>query len=179
MNYAHFLTYLPDTFNGSNYTQPCYSRFKEHLIAERFTVYPSEFECPGSDHPYVDIAARMGGMFWAFEYKSANDSISRGVEQLKCYSQWFDYVVLVTERELDHRKSQNYWGLKDIGAGLWSYDPGSEKRTERTNPAKQNPIRSNRKLVASRFRNLRRSRELIEFEVFIGNQRRLPEFSSV
>jgi hypothetical protein len=134
--------------------EPCYESFKKHLVTRGFTVYPSEFDCIYSEHPMVDIAAKMGSFYWAFEYKSENDSVSRGVEQLQCYLEWFDYVVLVSERTFDHRSSANYWELKDMGAGLWFYDPQQDKCIQRTNPGIQNPHKYNRRSVTRKFRTV-------------------------
>ena len=93
-----------------------YWSFRNYLLKSGFSVYPREFDCAGSDHPFVDLAGKMGAFYWAFEYKSETDSISRGLEQIKCYSEWFDYVVLVTERILDHSRSDLFWESKDRGS---------------------------------------------------------------
>lgn len=139
-----------------------YTSFKKLLPTLGFTVFPIEFECIGSAHPYVDVAAKMGCMYWAFEYKSMNDSVSRGVDQLRCYSEWFDYVVLVSEMEFDHRTSENYWNLKELGAGLWNFDPLTLRKVERSNPTLQAPHKSNRRFVERRFRNLNRLSRLLD-----------------
>lgn len=135
-----------------------YAKFKRHLSSLGFTVYPEEFDCIYSAHPLVDIAARMGAYYWAFEYKSQNDSISRGVEQVGCYRKWFDYVVLVSERMLDHRKSVNYWNLRRIGAGIWVYDPENDTRIVKAQPIILSPTRINRRLVERRFNALKQAR---------------------
>ena len=134
----------------------CYSSFKEYLARRGFTVYPSEFDCGNSKHPLVDIAARNGSFYWAFEYKSESDSISRGVEQVECYSHWFDYVVLVSEQCLDHTKSRCFWELASSGMGIWNYFPSKNECFERKNPQLQNPEKKSRNLVARRFRALNR-----------------------
>ena len=117
-----------------------------------FTVYPKEFDCINSEHPLVDIAAKMGSFYWAFEYKSESDSVSRGIEQLRCYSKWFDYVVLVSERFLDHRRSENYWKLKSMGAGIWAYYPDQDKCIHALQPVALDPSSFRRSLVTRRFR---------------------------
>ena len=122
----------------------------------------------------------MGCMYWAFEYKSKSDSITRGVEQLRCYAEWFDYVVLVSEKVLDHRKSEKYWELKNMGAGMWSYDPDIGRCLESHNPEIQRPARRNRGFVSRRFgafeRNDRRA-NLDQVQDFsISNQSRLSEY---
>jgi hypothetical protein len=125
-----------------------------YLRQAGFTVYPTEFVCNNSNHPFVDIAAKMGAFYWAFEYKSENDSISRGIEQVKCYADWFDYVVLVSERLVEHTRSRNFWRAASCGAGLWSFHPEENKLFETKNPVLQNPDRRNRTIVSSRFRAL-------------------------
>ena len=140
------------------YSQPCYADFREYLSKSGFTIFPGEFDCLGSEHPFVDIAGRMGSFYWAFEYKSESDSISRGLEQVRCYSKWFDYVVLVTEKSLNHAKSDLFWDLKAAGAGVWNYFPGSDKCIEQVNPQLQRPDRGNRRFVGFRFRALDRPR---------------------
>jgi hypothetical protein len=138
--------------------EPCYVAFREYLDLAGFTIFPGEFDCIGSRHPLVDIAAKMGSFYWAFEYKSESDSISRGLEQVKCYSEWFDYVVLVTERVLNHSKSDLFWGLKSAGAGVWNYFPDLQKCLEQVNPVLQEPDQSNRRFVGFRFRALEKPR---------------------
>jgi hypothetical protein len=133
---------------------PCYAGFKDYLVTRGFTVYPYEFDCFGAKHPLVDIAGRMGSFYWAFEYKSETDSISRGVEQVKSYSDWFDYVVLVSERTLNHARSDLFWDLRGVGAGVWNYFPDHSKCVEQVNPQLQRPDRTNRRFVGSRFRAL-------------------------
>ncbi len=137
-------------------SNPCYERFRTHLRERGFKVFPHEFACRHSEHPFVDLAGRMGNYFWAFEYKSASDSISRGVQQVLCYREWFDYVVLVTEKALDHRFSDNYWELKRIGVGMWFYDKNRNSCEEKTNPLIQSPDKSNRIFVKRKFESLGR-----------------------
>jgi hypothetical protein len=135
----------------------CYSRFKHHLESSGFTVYPGEFDCGNSNHPMVDIAARMGAFFWAFEYKSENDGIARGIEQVACYANWFDYVVLVSEKWIDHTRSKAFWKLASMGVGIWTFVPSSYKLIERKNPRLQSPNEVSRRLVVARFGALQRS----------------------
>ncbi len=123
-----------------------------------FSLYPEEFECLYSKHPLVDLAAKMGSFYWAFEYKSESDSISRGVRQVRSYSDWFDYVVLVAERGINHTRSDLFWDLKRTGAGIWNYFPDSDKCIEQANPILQRPDKDNRRFVGSKFRALKRSK---------------------
>ena len=111
-----------------------------------------------SKHPLVDLAGKMGSFYWAFEYKSESDSISRGVQQVRSYSDWFDYVVLVTEKGMNHTKSDLFWELKSAGAGVWNYFPDSDKCIEQSNPVLQRPDKNNRRFVGSKFRALKRSK---------------------
>jgi hypothetical protein len=151
---------LEPHFNNRPYdrTSRCYEPFKSFLSSSGFTVYRVEFDCMSSRHPFVDIAAKIGLFYWAFEYKSQNDSISRGVDQLRCCSRWFDYVVLVSERFFSHRRSDSYWSLKHLGAGIWFYDPAQDKCVQTCNPRIQSPSAGNRSLVARRFGTLSRTR---------------------
>ncbi|MGI0091132.1 MAG: hypothetical protein ACREBS_05440 [Nitrososphaerales archaeon] len=155
----------------------CYSSFKEHLRRRGFAVYPCEFDCGSTKHPLVDVAARMGSFYWAFEYKSETDSIGRGVKQVECYSHWFDYVVLVLEHSLEHTRSDLYWDLKRVGAGLWQYYPSSQKCFERTNPGLQEPVARNRRTVVRRFRAVRRKRALLT-DISLYRTPSLTDFSS-
>jgi hypothetical protein len=142
----------------------CYDSFKSHLSASGFLVYPTEFDCIYSQHPFVDIAAKMGSFYWAFEYKSLGDSVSRGLDQLRCYLNWFDYIVLVSERTFNHRTSKNYWSLKDLGAGIWFYDPRQDKCIRSCYPKIQCPSTRNKALVVRRFatHNRKRNRSTAE-----------------
>jgi hypothetical protein len=141
-------------WSAVTYALPCYWQFRDHLLRSGFTIFPGEFDCFGARHPLVDIAGKMGSFYWAFEYKSETDSISRGVEQVKSYSDWFDYVVLVSERTLNHSKSELFWDLKGMGAGVWNYFPDSDKCIKQVNPSLQKPDRGNRRSVGLRFRAL-------------------------
>ena len=138
--------------------EPCYSNFRDYLARMGFSLYPGEFDCIYSEHPLVDLAGKMGSFYWAFEYKSETDSISRGLDQVRSYSDWFDYVVLVTERSLNHRTSDLFWELKNAGAGVWNYFPDSDKCIEQVNPKIQRPTKGNRRFVGTRFRALNRPR---------------------
>jgi len=150
---------IPGFTAPASLERQAYWSFRSYLLKMGFSIYPREFDCAGSEHPFVDLAAKMGAFYWAFEYKSETDSISRGLEQIRCYSQWFDYVVLVTERILDHGRSGLFWDLKSVGAGIWNYFPGSQKCIHQVNPILQEPEPGNRKHVGIRFRNLEKPRK--------------------
>jgi hypothetical protein len=103
---------------------PSYQAAREQLIlflrAEGFKVHPEEVYCPAAEHCWVDVAAVKGQDYWAFEYKSRNDSIKRGLAQCRSYSNAFNYVVLVADR---HRATSSpYFGIfKQNGFGVWSH----------------------------------------------------------
>ena len=137
---------------------PCYEGFKQFLIRSGYRVFPEELTCPTAIHPFVDVAARMGSHFWAFEYKSAYDDIRRAVDQALSYSEWFDYVVVVSERRLDHRTSDTYWKLRRMGVGVWNYLPASGQCMVQSNPTLLTPDTRNRRSVLLRFSALGRRR---------------------
>jgi len=103
---------------------PNYRSARKQLVSflrtEGFQVHPEEVYCPATDHCWVDVAALKGQDYWAFEYKSRNDSIKRGLEQCRSYSHAFNYVVLVADR---HRATASpYFGnFKRNGFGVWSH----------------------------------------------------------
>jgi hypothetical protein len=138
----------------SEFPRPrCYDKFKAHLAERGFVLYPREFDCIVTKHPLVDIAAKMGSNYWAFEYKSEFDNVSKSIEQLKCYSLFFDFVVLVSEKLFDHRSSNNYWNLKHLGAGIWFYVPNEEKCIEKIFPQSQYPQPPFKRFVRRKFRS--------------------------
>lgn len=103
---------------------PNYQSARKQLVSflrsEGFQVHPDEVYCPTADHCWVDVAAIKDQDFWAFEYKSRNDSIKRGLAQCRSYSCAFNYVVLVADR---HRATASpYFGnFKRNGIGVWSH----------------------------------------------------------
>ena len=90
------------------------------LESNGFKPHPLEVFCPSSAHCWVDVAAAKGPDLWAFEYKSRSDSISRGFEQCRSYSNAFNYVVLVADR---HRvtASSYFSKFKREGFGVWRH----------------------------------------------------------
>jgi hypothetical protein len=146
---------------GRTPRKQCYDQFKTYLRKTGFTLFPTEFDCPSSAHPFVDVAGKFGSHFWAFEYKSAGDSVGKAVEQAACYSEWFDYVVVVSERWVDYRRSGAYWKLREIGAGLWNFLPDTSRCISELNPDLLAPDGARRNLVSTRFRALgRREKKL-------------------
>ena len=103
---------------------PSYQSARKQLLSflrsDGFQVHPDEVYCPAPEHCWVDVAALKGHDYWAFEYKSRNDSIKRGLAQCRSYSSSFNYVVLVADR---HRATASpYFGnFKRDGFGVWSH----------------------------------------------------------
>jgi len=90
------------------------------LQGQGYMVHPKEVYCPAAEHCWVDVAAVKGQDFWAFEYKSRNDSIKRGLSQCQAYANAFNYVVLVADRR--RATSSPYFGsFKRNGFGVWSH----------------------------------------------------------
>jgi hypothetical protein len=91
-----------------------------YLRSDGFKVHPDEVYCPAAEHCWVDVAALKGQDYWAFEYKSRNDSIRRGFAQCRSYSGAFNYVVLVADR---HRATASpyFTDFKRNGFGVWSH----------------------------------------------------------
>ncbi len=90
-------------------------------------------------HYWVDVAARKDQDYWAFEYKSRNDSMKRGFDQCCAYSSGFNYVVLVADR-LRLTKSDYFTRFKRQGFGVWRHDGArfysilpAKRRTASTN----------------------------------------------
>jgi hypothetical protein len=103
---------------------PNYPAARKQLISflqsEGFRVHPEEVYCPTAEHCWVDVAALKGQDYWAFEYKSRNDSIKRGLAQCQSYSNAFNFVVLVANRY--RATSSPYFGnFKRNGFGVWSH----------------------------------------------------------
>ena len=92
-----------------------------YLQVQGFKPHPNEVFCPSSDHCWVDVAALKGQDYWAFEYKSRNDSMRRGFDQCCAYSKGFNYVVLVADR---HRvtSSPYFNDFRSQGFGVWRHD---------------------------------------------------------
>ncbi|HXX73260.1 MAG TPA: hypothetical protein VEI80_06145 [Candidatus Acidoferrales bacterium] len=103
---------------------PNYQSARRQLVCflrtQGFRVHPDEVYCPSIEHCWVDVAALKGLDYWAFEYKSRNDSIKRGLEQCRSYSHSFNYVVLVADR---HRATASpyFANFKRNGFGVWSH----------------------------------------------------------
>jgi hypothetical protein len=117
------ITTRPD-FTSMATNHPNYDAARKQLIlflrSDGFDVHPQEVYCPAAEHCWVDVAALKGQDYWAFEYKSRNDSIKRGLAQCRAYSSAFNYVVLVADRY--RTTSSPYFGnFKRDGFGVWSH----------------------------------------------------------
>jgi hypothetical protein len=138
-----------------------YGFLQKYLDTKGFTCYPKEFELELHDERlrYVDFVAYKDGFFWAFEYKSFGDWVGRGIEQCELYAKWFDYVVLVIERNLT-RKSSFFKQIKENGFGLlWRKIDGS--LTWKLDPKPQNPSQKKATYVAGKFKSIPYFRKFI------------------
>jgi len=126
------------------------------LLNRGFKPHPREVFCPSTTHYWVDVAALKGMDYWAFEYKSRNDSIRRGLEQCCSYSKAFNYVVLVADR---HRATKSpYFGrFKRQGFGVWEHTGDSFYPI--LNPRRQAVIRKAGSVVERQFKCLRYGKE--------------------
>ena len=123
------------------------------LRSEGFQVHPDEVFCPAAEHCWVDVAAFKGWDYWAFEYKSRNDSIRRGLEQCRSYSHAFNYVVLVADR---HRASASpyFAHFKRNGFGVWSH--AESVFNPLLNPQRRTVARESRVVIERQFTRLLR-----------------------
>lgn len=143
-----------------------YREARGHLISflrgHGFMPHPREVFCPSEMHCWVDVAAMKGCDYWAFEYKSRNDSIRRGLDQCCSYSRAFNYVVLVADR---HRATKSpYFGrFKRQGFGVWTHTANSFYPI--LNPRRQFVVRKAGSVVERQFRYLTYG------EKFVGNRR--------
>ena len=122
-----------------------------HLQTQGYRAHPDEVFCPG-EHCWVDVAALKGEDYWAFEYKSRNDSMRRGFDQCLSYSNGFNYVVLVADR---HRVSSSdyFHKLKAEGFGVWRHDLfGFHTLIE---PKRRNTMRNVKRVVERQFADFR------------------------
>jgi len=112
-------------------------------------VHPQEVYCPASEHHWVDVAAVRGEDFWAFEYKSRNDSIKRGLSQCRAYAKAFNYVVLVANRR--RTTSSPYFGsFKRNGFGVWSH--AGDKFLPLLKPIRRAVLGGSRVVIERQFR---------------------------
>lgn len=107
--------------NANRGYAPARNQLLSYLQTEGFRPHPREVFCPSEEHCWVDVAALKGHDYWAFEYKSRNDSIRRGFEQCCAYAKGFNYVVLVADR---HRvtTSPYFARFRSHGFGVWRHD---------------------------------------------------------
>ena len=123
------------------------------LRTQGFQVHPDEVYCPALEHCWVDVAALKGYDYWAFEYKSRNDSIKRGLEQCRSYSHAFNYVVLVADR-YRATASPYFVSFKRNGFGVWSHrENGFNPLLQ---PRRQLTVRQSRAVIERQFTRLQR-----------------------
>jgi len=143
------------------YQHPNYQSARKQLVSflrtEGFQVHPNEVYCPSLVHCWVDVAALKGQDYWAFEYKSHNDSIRRGLEQCRSYSHAFNYVVLVADR---HRPTRSpYFGnFKRNGFGVWSH--AENVFNPLLQPQRRNVERRSRAVIERQFTRSVRNMQL-------------------
>lgn len=130
-----------------------YSGARERLISFLtslgYEAHPDEVYCPTTEHCWVDVAARRGQDYWAFEYKSRRDSIRRGLEQCRSYAKAFNYVVLVADRR--RVTSSPYFGdFKRFGFGVWRHDGETFYRI--FEPKRQSIATRSKRVVERQFR---------------------------
>jgi hypothetical protein len=139
---------------------PTYEAARKQLIlflrSEGFMVHPEEVYCPTAEHCWVDVAALKGQDYWAFEYKSRNDSIRRGLAQCRSYSNAFNYVVLVADR---HRATSSpYFGnFKRNGFGVWSHTGAGFSPL--LTPQRRSVARQSRVVIERQFRRVNFDRQ--------------------
>jgi hypothetical protein len=126
------------------------------LLDNGFRPHPREVFCPSPTHCWVDVAALKDSDYWAFEYKSRNDPIRRGLDQCRSYSRAFNYVVLVADR---HRTTRSpYFGrFKRQGFGVWTHTANSFYPILK--PRRQSVIRRAGSVVERQFKRLKRDEE--------------------
>jgi hypothetical protein len=127
-----------------------------YLQAQGYLPHPEEVFCPSGKHCWVDVAALKGQDYWAFEYKSRNDSIRRGFDQCRSYARGFNYVVLVADR---HRLTSSpyfhrFWAE---GFGIWRHGPFGFQQILK--PRRRSTIRNTKLTVERQFKHILSSRE--------------------
>lgn len=116
---------------------------RKYLDSIGYAVYPSEIVCGLNDLPYpkrsfhADAAVCKDGDYYAFEYKSAGDSIvgKRVKEQVANYSKSFDFVIVVLEiprhdASINPKRGNHARQLAQLGAGIWTVQFGEVEDTE-------------------------------------------------
>jgi hypothetical protein len=127
-----------------------------YLKTQGYRPHPDEVFCPSGEHCWVDVAALKGQDYWAFEYKSRNDSMRRGFDQCRSYARGFNYVVLVADR---HRvtSSPYFPYFRAEGFGIWRHDRlGFHPILE---PRRRNNTRNVKLVVERQFRHVRNLKE--------------------
>ena len=139
----------------------------EYLRRIGYLVYPTELSCGCYDTPHdryrlVDVAAYKDGGFYAFEYKSSSDPISRAVKQIENYRRTFDYVILLVEVPRKGRsgvslnsRGKRIFDILRLGTGIWiaskNRSEGGYHIQEIARARLQTPNSRNRKYVERLF----------------------------
>jgi hypothetical protein len=127
-----------------------------YLRTQGYRPHPDEVFCPSREHCWVDVAALKGHDYWAFEYKSRNDSIRRGFDQCRSYARGFNYVVLVADRERV-TSSPFFRHFREEGFGIWRHSRcGFHQILE---PRRRNTLRNAKLVIERQFRRLRNVEE--------------------
>jgi hypothetical protein len=123
-----------------------------YLHTQGYRAHPDEVFCPSGEHCWVDVAALKGPDYWAFEYKSRNDSIRRGFDQCRSYAKGFNYVVLVADR-CRVTSSPYFHHFRGEGFGMWRHDRlGFHQIIQ---PIRRTTIRDVKLVVERQFTRLR------------------------
>lgn len=145
-----------------------YRGLAKWLVSQGHAVYPVEMFCepvpvPDKERDYilhylyglVDVVSMFHRNLWAWEWKSQNDSVVRGIAQVKNYCRSFDYVSLVAvdlakvDAVFMKKRERVSTILKQLGVGIfWCHDGKIE---EVVAPLKQTPIKDYRDKLFNRF----------------------------
>lgn len=136
--------------NGNGSYPAARVRLISFLQERGFRPHPDEVFCP-AEHCWVDVGAIKGQDYWAFEYKSRKDSMRRGLEQCRSYSNAFNYVVLVADR-YRVTSSPYFRNFKKLGFGVWRHD--GARFYELLGPKRQSVTTKAKAVVERQFRFL-------------------------
>lgn len=131
----------------------------------------------------VDVVSSANGKLFGWEYKSQNDSLKRGLAQLKNYARGFDFVCLAS---VCMPGGSLYDAYRDLGAGIYAELPGTEGFQRLDEPKPQKPetylrdkymARFQRNVYPNEHARIQRSlRTLEEREKFQNQHKLLTEF---
>lgn len=98
-------------------------------------------------YAYVDVVSWFRNNLYAWEYKSQNDNVKRGVEQCINYARSFNYVCLAAEGSI---LGDSYDRLRKLGAGV--YAEVQNGFTELEKPKLQSPVLAWNQELVERFK---------------------------